>query len=172
MFLSSDEKLLPMWYQNDTGGLIIWDYHVILVHKNSATQQSTVYDMDTRLDFPSTFESYIVNSFLLTFMIRNPSKRLCELMNCLKFRIVPACEFLKSFSSDRSHMINEEGEYSAKPPIYPPIRADPNTVMNLDDYRFMDRIDKGQILDLEQMCAFFGSNLDMLKDKFDTYFKE
>ncbi|CAN0514767.1 unnamed protein product [Ectocarpus sp. 12 AP-2014] len=38
------------------------------------------------------------------------------------FRVVPARECVEHFSSDRSHMMEEGGGYSAQPPGFPPLR--------------------------------------------------
>ncbi|KAG2382850.1 hypothetical protein C9374_004817 [Naegleria lovaniensis] len=156
IFLSSEKSVLPMWYQKDNGELIVWDYHVILIHKGS-NSSSTVYDFDTRLPFPTSFSNYVFRSWLVTYLLPNPPKRLISMINDLLFRIVPAREYLETFSSDRSHMWNAEtNSYSAPPPSYPCIQGNTSTRMNLDDFRMMNQGKKEQVYTLNGLCELFG----------------
>jgi hypothetical protein len=36
-----------------------------------------------------------------------------------QFRVIPADEFLSTFASDRSHMLDEDGKWLKTPPSYP-----------------------------------------------------
>ena len=38
------------------------------------------------------------------------------------YRVIPAAEFLATFSSDRRHMLGEDGEYISPPPLWPIIQ--------------------------------------------------
>ncbi|KAG5556454.1 hypothetical protein RHGRI_006902 [Rhododendron griersonianum] len=52
----------------------------------------------------------------------------------LFFRVVHAPIFLRSFASDRRHMKDSLGNWTAKPPAYGPIVAEDGTVHNLKEY--------------------------------------
>ena len=41
-----------------------------------------------------------------------------------KFRVIPGAEFLKTFASDRSHMLTQDGRWMSPPPVYPPIKTE------------------------------------------------
>lgn len=57
------------------------DYHVILIHKGP--DSSTVYDFDTRLPYPTSFSNYVFKSFLVTYLLPNPPKRLISMIQHL-----------------------------------------------------------------------------------------
>jgi hypothetical protein len=48
-----------------------------------------------------------------------------------KYRMIPRIEFLEKFSSDRSHMLHENGDYNATPPRDDPIRNGPDNLQEL-----------------------------------------
>lgn len=46
------------------------------------------------------------------------------------FRVTPAAEYLKTFASDRLHMLTPDGRWKASPPPYPPIKTEGiNTIL-------------------------------------------
>ncbi|CAO3628410.1 unnamed protein product [Cunninghamella echinulata] len=115
-----------MWYQQRgqilDEGLVVWDYHVILLVKNiqngDQNKKDYIYDFDTLLPFPSLFSTYIQKSFRPFFPLLDKYKR--------NFRQIPAKVYLDQFASDRSHMI-DNGVYKAPPPDYPPITSNYET---------------------------------------------
>jgi hypothetical protein len=62
--------------------------------------------------------------------------------------VVPASEYLARFSSDRSHMRDEDGTWKAEPPTLPVIGQG----MNL--WRWVDMVEDwvGEVLDLPGMA--------------------
>jgi hypothetical protein len=61
VFISNPNKSVPIWYQKsaaDESVPVVWDYHVIGVHKRADLKQSFVYDLDTILEFPERFQLY------------------------------------------------------------------------------------------------------------------
>ncbi|KAK6011314.1 hypothetical protein OSTOST_23607 [Ostertagia ostertagi] len=52
------------------------------------------------------------------------------------FRVIPCVEYLTHFSSDRSHMKDENGEWIAPPPDWEPISK--NGLNNINDFISMD----------------------------------
>ena len=113
---------------------VIWDYHVIAVVKDSITQKSLVYDLDTVLSFPCPFESYIsqcfrpkhpcIDQFYLDFAFGTGHY----------FRPVSGSQYMEKFSSDRSHMIDKNsGKWLSPPPNYEPI-FEPNLGHNLQHF--------------------------------------
>ena len=52
------------WHQKagrEEDGLVVWDYHVILIVTD--INGTMVYDLDTNLPFPVTFQEYFTQTF-------------------------------------------------------------------------------------------------------------
>ncbi|KAH9926113.1 N-terminal glutamine amidase-domain-containing protein [Fomitopsis serialis] len=88
VFISNHGKTVALWNQKAREGVVVWDYHVILVlrsrdHMQSSEQDPThredgerrtepaedgwVYDFDTRLTVPSRWTDYVSNTFPYVF---------------------------------------------------------------------------------------------------------
>lgn len=68
VFISNDNRSVPVWYQKRCSNEetpAVWDYHVIAVHKSKSCSASFVYDLDTQLNFPESFETYAEKAFQL-----------------------------------------------------------------------------------------------------------
>lgn len=85
----------------EEGGLVVWDYHVVL-----ATPQH-VFDLDSRLPFPCPTEAYISNSF--------PRPPGSPWSPC--FRLLTLEEYSAHFASDRRHM-RKDGAWLSPPPAW------------------------------------------------------
>ncbi|KAK6046194.1 hypothetical protein COOONC_16302 [Cooperia oncophora] len=75
---------------------------------------AVVWDLDTRLPFPCTFDEYWIGSV-------QPQRGGNSTQYGRYFRMVPCAEYLLHFSSDRSHMKTEDGRWLAPPPDWEPI---------------------------------------------------
>jgi len=112
VFISNKTKTVPLWRQraSKTSGHepIVWDYHVIVVSTSTSTSSTStvVYDLDTTLNCPLPFESYVTATFRPDVSLRPNFHQF--------FRLVPAPYFLSHFASDRSHMVCIS--YFASPP--------------------------------------------------------
>lgn len=87
-----------------------WDYHVILFVKEDEWR---VYDLDTALAFPVAASTYLRQTF--RFQSRMP-----EVIRP-RFLLFDGDAYVRSFSSDRSHMRDGDGTWYAPPPDWPPI---------------------------------------------------
>ncbi|KAI9226606.1 MAG: protein N-terminal glutamine amidohydrolase [Piptocephalis tieghemiana] len=126
VIVSNPLRKTPMWHQkasDSMDGFIVWDYHVFLVARTSAG--TWVLDRDSSLPFPSTFHSYVQQTFRPGICLNEKFHRI--------FRVIPAVDYISSFSSDRSHMLDASGQYQAPPPLYPPI-LQPSSSILLTDY--------------------------------------
>jgi hypothetical protein len=116
LFVSNPKGCVPMFQQLASSRRdkpIFWDYHVVLLEnlkESQSTSSSLVWDIDCHLECPCTFEKYMAEVF--------PSHDQWPEEYHPFFRVVDALTFLQHFCSDRSHMINEKGEWSAPPPDY------------------------------------------------------
>ncbi|RNA36912.1 N-terminal glutamine amidohydrolase [Brachionus plicatilis] len=118
VFISNKNRMVPIWCQkaaNDIKNPVIWDYHVIAIQRS--IDKTNVYDFDTVLNFPESFESYVKKSFPLIVNLNPKYERL--------YRVIPAKYYVENFASDRSHMIDKNtGKFIAEPPNYGCIRTE------------------------------------------------
>eukprot|EP01070_Trichotokara_eunicae_P011077 Trichotokara_eunicae@DN670_c0_g1_i2.p1 len=85
--------------------VVHWDYHVIYVSK-----EGEVVDYDSILAHRISLVEYVK---ICLPKGANSKQR--------TFRVVECSEYLKHFSSDRSHMRRPDGSWCAPPPKWPPI---------------------------------------------------
>ncbi|KDQ59505.1 hypothetical protein JAAARDRAFT_127313 [Jaapia argillacea MUCL 33604] len=133
VFISNTTKSVALWNQKaaEVDGLVVWDYHVVLVLRPRPPKiqedaqedelivapTTWIYDFDSQADLPCQYEEY----FSQTFPFGNEFSPKYHSL----FRIVPAQVVLEQFASDRSHMLrpatsaDESSEYLSPPPPYP-----------------------------------------------------
>ena len=106
---------------------VLWDYHVILAANLQSeaegpynwkhlSETARIYDFDTRLSFPTPIQDYFAQSF-------RPLDPSVPEQFRPQFRSLDSRHYIESFDSDRAHMKNENGEWAALPPDWPPIRC-------------------------------------------------
>ncbi|EPQ58414.1 hypothetical protein GLOTRDRAFT_114844 [Gloeophyllum trabeum ATCC 11539] len=132
IFISNPRKTVALWNQTAREGIVVWDYHVILVLRprpakidrmdrshDEEDAASWVYDFDTQLPRPCTAKDYIAGTF--------PSGDELPTEYQSLFRVIPAQTYLDNFASDRSHMNARRPlaealpQYVSPPPEYAPI---------------------------------------------------
>lgn len=119
VFISNTIKNVPMFQQKAAvNGEVscVWDYHVVLLCHRAGEAQAVVYDLDSLLPYPCPVDEYLAQSFPYNWPY--PFGPM--------FRVVPMEAFLNHFGSDRSHMLDMEGNYQAPPPPYAPIGSHNN----------------------------------------------
>lgn len=130
VFISNEKKQVPLWRQkasNRADGAVLWDYHVICIQRKSGSDlPPLVWDLDSSLPFPSPLATYVSETIRPSFSLFSEYQRF--------FRVVHAPMFLRSFASDRRHMKDSAGNWTAEPPTYDPIIAEDGTVHNLNEY--------------------------------------
>ena len=149
VFISNDNRTIPLWHQSSGDetkeGLVIWDYHVILVIKENP--KSMVFDLDTRLPYPSSFNEYSRHTFS-----KHEEENMREQFH-RKFRVIPIREFLENFASDRSHMKDRNGDWIKQPPEYPCIKTKDST-NNIQRFISMEN-GWGKVMSLEMFNETF-----------------
>ncbi len=140
LFIASHEAVCPFWSQKAAplGQPLAWDYHVVLALTHA--HGPTVYDLDSRLPFPCSLETYLSRTFFL--------ERIKPAFHP-RFRAIDANAFRAEFASDRSHMKTEAGFVAPVPP-WPPIQTEHET-MNLSRYTNMSEPHPGTVLDLPSL---------------------
>ncbi|EJU05355.1 hypothetical protein DACRYDRAFT_74557 [Dacryopinax primogenitus] len=170
VFISNEDLCITLLQQKGSkpqeGGLIVWDYHCILVlvakpSESSENQAgSWVYDVNSLLDIPVQWYTYVTETF--PFRETVPSRYRC------KFRVVDAQDFLAWFASDRSHMLIWDDKlhanrYVSKPPEHLPIIGSAARVAGITN-NLMDRFvlmqpvevqeeQYGRVMDQDTFCS-------------------
>ncbi|MDJ0836298.1 MAG: hypothetical protein QNK37_07245 [Acidobacteriota bacterium] len=143
VFITNAAKTCAVWNMRaaeNTWEPVLWDYHVILVVR--VGEQFQVWDLDTVLGMPVPARHYFSRSFSLEL----------EEVYLPRFRVLDGNLYRNLFSSDRSHMRNQDKTWLQPPPPWPPILNGP---CNLP--RFLDLEDPiaGQVMDLEETARLF-----------------
>jgi hypothetical protein len=119
VIISNERRCCALWAQRAAASRhrpVLWDYHVIF-SAQTAAESWLVWDLDTRLGFPVSLPVYLSGTF-------RPLDRAHRWL-APRFRIQTAEDYRAHFSSDRSHMRADNGEWLQPPPPWPPIhRAD------------------------------------------------
>jgi len=133
VFISSARGRVAMRKQR-AGGLqpVLWDYHVVLLAGGK------VWDLDTTLGFPVDLAAWVKDSFVPLRSDFAP-----------RFRVVDASTYLRTFGSDRSHMIGPDGAPLKPFPPWPRIGVG----MNLPSFADIETPFLGELLDLESFQA-------------------
>lgn len=146
--ISNANRSCALWHQRASitpEEPVFWDYHVVLLYKSNGWK---VFDLDTNLPTPTPISEYLKSTF------RDGAVR--EEFRSL-FRVIDADEFVKVFSSDRSHMLTTDGRWQVEPPSWPAIvRNDKSNLMELID---MQKQSVGTVMDLFQFEAVFTTEL-------------
>lgn len=127
LFISNEHRNCPLWHQKSSLGddPVWWDYHVTLIV--SSAEASLLYDFDTKLELPSPLNTYLDNTFRPDLAVSKEDLPL--------FKTIPSLEFIQKFDSDRSHMLNDAGEWKSTPPNWPIIKsAEALTLSKLLDF--------------------------------------
>nr|XP_018913211.1 PREDICTED: protein N-terminal glutamine amidohydrolase [Bemisia tabaci] len=141
VFISNPNQTVALRNQkagHNNEGLVVWDYHVIFLIV-CPDDGCFVFDLDSSLMFPSSFETYIEKTF---YSSTSFSEQFISF-----FRMVNATDYLGMFSSDRRHMKEPNGTWISPPPTWPPIKA-LDCDFNLDEYTDMNSSKKGKVLSL------------------------
>ena len=92
---------------------VLWDYHVVLLARRP---EWVVYDLDTQLPFPINADTYLAHTFRGEGVIPPAYEP--------RFVLFEGADYVNTFASDRSHMLDKDGQWLAPPPKWPPVHAD------------------------------------------------
>lgn len=145
LFVTNRPRKVATWMQEAAppGEPVLWDYHVVMVGRTSVGSPWLVFDLDSRLPFPVPLGEWLDATF--------PAARIVPGL-VPRFRLVEAADFLRLFSSDRSHMLDEHRAPVAPFPQWPPISV-PGIATNLGRFLDLDDPFVGGWHDLEEMQA-------------------
>jgi len=146
VIISNERKMCPLWEQRagGLGNMVFWDYHVILL---CIWTKWLVYDLDTLLGAPVDLNHYINRTFLRDETLEKQFQ--------LNLRVIPADEYVRIFSSDRSHMRDRDGNWLAPPPPWPMILKPEGT--DLMDLVEMKNRTPGIVMDMHDFTRHFGA---------------
>lgn len=143
VWVSSVQQICPIWYQRSAVSVhepVWWDYHVFLLAQTG--DQWQVWDLDTLLGLPVEASAYFAHAFRRPLPLQPV------------FRVMDASYYRRTFSSDRSHMMQIDGSWMAAPPAWPAIE---NDKLTFDEMRDMRSVAHGELFDLEAIEHFVSS---------------
>lgn len=148
MFITNEERAVPMWAQRASPGLfspIAWDYHVVaLVKPSDEGSRVLVYDQDHTGALPQPLSLWLKLSF--------PYQERIPQAYQPRFRLIEGAQFLERFSTDRSHMLDERGRWKKPPPSWPCPRGESaGEASNLERFLTLSDPIAGEILELAQL---------------------
>ncbi|MFT4924281.1 MAG: hypothetical protein ACI8WB_000359 [Phenylobacterium sp.] len=114
--ISNADKTCAVWHQSAASEdqvPVIWDYHVILL---VLFDHWTVWDLDSTLPLGEAFTRYLPQTF--------PTLAPQYHRFMPRFKVIENQRFIRSFSSDRSHMRQADGSWFSPPPPWPAIIND------------------------------------------------
>jgi hypothetical protein len=146
LIVSNAIRGIAMWAQRaaEHPGLPVgWDYHVVLLVRDGANAE--IWDLDSALGIPVAATTWLDRSFL---ELPPAAQTLAPV-----FRVIPAQDYRRQFSSDRSHMLDERGDPRQPAPPWPVIGEGPS---NLE--RFVDMDDRflGEVMNLPELRTWLG----------------
>ncbi|KAF4356749.1 hypothetical protein F8388_010971 [Cannabis sativa] len=122
--------------------------------KKGGDSAPLVWDLDSSLPSPSPLATYVSETVRPSFSLFSEYQRF--------FRIVHAPIFLGDFASDRRHMKDSAGNWSADPPTYDPIVAQDGTVNNLNEYMEIRLSDALKTVEADSVGAVFTEKLGVV----------
>lgn len=145
--ISNDLDAAPLWNQRAAPSPlqpVFWDYHVVAIEHREVP---VVWDLDTRLETPVRFDPWWEGTFPAL-------DRLPDRLGPV-FRLLDSETYVEVFSSDRSHMRDEQGAYKKPSPPWEPI-YDPAKGHTLD--RLVDMSDRfaGEVVGGDEMSRRFS----------------
>jgi hypothetical protein len=146
--ISGKGRYRRLWFQRSAENPespVYWDYHAILLSYQNGWQ---VWDLDTTLELPSPAYTY----FCKTFLQSNIDVENTDVI----LRLIPADDYVRGFSSDRSHMRLPSGAWAARPPEWPMILHGEKS--NLLDWLDIINDKPGQVVTLAQLMSGLGRN--------------
>jgi protein N-terminal glutamine amidohydrolase len=148
VFISNRNNSCILWGQKagkGVEGLVLWDYHVLLLCKEETWK---VWDLDTNFDLPAGFSFYVRSTFKLEEV------KLADEFAPI-FKVIDTQEFVRTFSSDRSHMRKPDGTWNATPPEWPIIGdgKEPNLMQLID----MENKSIGEVMELAEFTNKFAT---------------
>ena len=138
IIVSNAARAVPLWYQRVApapGHPVVWDYHVVVARRVEAAWH--ILDLDTLLGEAVPFERYLRRTFAEGEQVRA--------LLAPRFRVVDAEIYRARLSSDRGHMLNDDGQWQAPPPAWPRIGRGVSNLMSFID---METPFVGTVMDL------------------------
>jgi hypothetical protein len=149
IFISNEHRHVALWRQKGApvGKVLVWDYHVVLFEKKDNT--TICHDFDSRFAANSSATNYLEATFPSSMVVNEYFKP--------SFKVISKAEYIRYFSSDRSHMF-EGGHWLSLPPEWPCIGrgnnlqqfvdiGDPQFGFVLSLTELLERLRSGQTLD-------------------------
>jgi hypothetical protein len=141
---SRDVVLLRQVLGRPADGLAHWDYHVFAVLAEPIVGRVAL-DLDSELPFPCPLGRYLEDTY--------PAG--VQRAFAPRFRVIRGEDYLRDFSTDRSHMRRSDGSWIAPPPAWPAPGSQSGRASVLMEWVDVGhRRQPGQVLDIARMADF------------------
>ncbi len=160
VFVSNPNRTVLFCNQRagDERGLVVWDYHVLLLVRQDGWQ---VWDLDARWGYPQRLPAYLAHAFPY---LRSPAGNEGRLEEAEAwsvpaefapvFRVVAAEQYVVDFASDRRHMRDDAGGWTKPPPPWACV-GDGHT---LDAFIADGGDEHGEVLDFDGFVERYASH--------------
>jgi len=159
VFVSNPDRTVLFCNQRagDERGLVVWDYHVLLLVNEGGWQ---VWDLDARSGFPQPLPAYLAGAFPFLSTPSDDARRVGEAQLWTVppefvpvFRVIGVDRYVAEFSSDRRHMRDDTGGWTKPPPPWACI-GEGHT---LDAFIDCEGGRHGEVLDFEAFVERYAS---------------
>ena len=127
--ISNERRRCLLFNQSAAGApgeSLLWDYHVIVASRTPGAPFQ-IWDPDSHAPLPSAVLTYAEATFA--------PERDVPARYRPRFRVLEGDRYLRTLSSDRSHMRRADGSFLQPEPPWPEIRNGPPNLLQLFDVR-------------------------------------
>ena len=125
IFISNSTRTVAVMHQRAAPSPqqpVVWDYHVVLAARGPTGWM--IWDVDSTLGMPVPLSIYLRQCLAFPQGFEEPFTACC--------RIVPADRYRSRLCTDRSHMLDEQGQVRAPLPSWPAIGEGTNLMRFVD----------------------------------------
>ncbi|MDN3690081.1 hypothetical protein [Cyclobacterium jeungdonense] len=146
LIISNETRNCSFWHQKSMleTDPVCWDYHVVLLVFDQGMW--SIYDLDSSLELPVPLDSYLN----LTFGPANENSE-----NAPYFKSFSSAFFTNAFSSDRSHMKDEAGNWIFSPPSWPKIEQEHSLGLFMKEITDFSLSSPQKIISMEELKTTF-----------------
>mmetsp|Transcript_5642 Transcript_5642/g.21244 ORF Transcript_5642/g.21244 Transcript_5642/m.21244 type:complete len:216 (-) Transcript_5642:1715-2362(-) len=167
VFISTEDEKTLLFHQRagqkNMFSMVLWDYHVVALREKSEGN-FIVYDYDSMLGLENDFAEWFQHTVLFPTFLEGPgAESMRAFMDNIRFRLVKGQDFVDHFASDRSHMLDAQGNFLKPPPLWDcPRGAKATCDTNLNHFRMMNPLENeddivvpGEILNIQELMQRF-----------------
>ncbi|MEM7158728.1 MAG: hypothetical protein AAF799_38155 [Myxococcota bacterium] len=137
IFISNSSRTVAVMHQRAAPAPqqpVVWDYHVVMAARGPTGWM--IWDVDSTLGMPVPMSIYLRQSLAFPAGFEAPFTARC--------RVISAARYRATLCTDRSHMLDEQGQARAPLPSWPAIGQGTNLMRFVD----LDQAFEGEVVEL------------------------